>query len=173
MPMDRRSGCFEFMLSCRTEYDRLVSTNLQPPGFVITKYKKQFKSVIHSPEVVNVGLEQVHVAHHVSAGDNDHDIGGEGLPIVRNHPHKHRRARARRASTILQDSIIDPGKAMQGVQRPDTYVNVVVDPPPQPVEEAPPQQPSGIDTPFARVQSKPRSLMENRLPSITDTEHLQ
>lgn len=165
MPMDRRSGCFEFMLNCRTEYDRLVSTNLQPPGFVITKYKKQFKTVTHTPEVVNVGLEQVHVAHNHQDASDDHDIGAEGLPIVRHQVHKHKRARARRASTILQDSVIDPGKAMEGVQSHPEFVTVVVDPPPKQ------EQPSGIDTPFAHAQPKPRSLLENRLPSITDTEH--
>lgn len=146
MPAERRSGCFEFMLSCRTEYDRLVSSNLQPPGFVITKYKKQFKTITHKPEVVNVGLEEVHVAHHAEkAIENGCEIGTEGLPIVRHQVHRPRRGRARRASTVLQDSIIDPGKAMEGVQPKESFIEVVVDPPHQ-------NQPSGIDTPFAHNQ---------------------
>lgn len=172
MPKYRRSRCFEFMLGCRTEYDRLVSTDLQPPGFVINRYKKQFKTQTHKPEVVNVGLEQVHIAHgeapHPTQGNS---TGQEGLPIVtRTLHHPHRKHRPRRASTILQDSIIDPGKAMASGVHPSPSMDVpmVVEINPMPAEP-----PSGIETPFANAQHKARGLLDNssnRLPSIRDED---
>ncbi len=169
MPKYRRGRCFEFMLACRTEYDRLVSTNLQPPGFVIKRYKKQFKSVAHKPEVVNVGLEQVHVAHD-PPDQPPEEIGTEGLPITRVHPHG-RRHRARRASTVLQDSIIDPGKAMQNGlgSQPSVELAVVQT---QPVVNQTDTQnfTSGIATPFAAPAKGPRGLMDNRLASIPDEQ---
>ena len=150
MPKYRRSRCFEFMLHCRTEYDRLVSTNMQPPGFVIKKYKRQFKSVQHKPEVVNTDLEQVHVAHDTQETQGEAEVGTEGLPIARHHPQPHphpRRHRARRASTVLQDSIIDPAKAMvDGVASNPAQAPAAA--------AAEPQEPqtftSGISSPFAQ-----------------------
>lgn len=171
MPKYRRGRCFEFMLACRTEYDRLVSTNLQPPGFVIKRYKKQFKSITHKPEVVNVGLEQVHVAHDPPDLPSE-QVGAEGLPIMRVHPHGHgRRHRARRASTVLQDSIIDPGKAMQSGLGAQASVELAVVGGQPVVNQADTQNfTSGIATPFAAPAREPRGLMDNRLPSIPD-EH--
>lgn len=156
MPKYRRSRCFEFMLGCRTEYDRLVSADVQPPGFVIGRYKRQFKTVVHKPEVVNVGLEEVHVAH----GEAPPQVspGVEGLPIVRAQPHhpSHRRHRARRASTVLQDTIIDPGKAMQsGLTSQPSEVEIRVVAPP-----ASPTFTSGISTPFG---TGTRGLMDNQV----------
>ena len=146
------------MLACRTEYDRLVSTDVQPPGFVIDRYKRQFKTVTHKPEVVNVGIEQVHVAH---GTEPDHTPAFEGLPITKPNLHGHRRHRTRRASTVLQDTIIDPQKAMQdGLLEQPSVVEVVVD------------QPPTTSTPFAApIAQNPRGLMDNRLPSIHDDEH--
>ncbi len=157
MPKHRRGRCFEFMLACRTEYDRLVSTDVQPPGFVIKKYKRQFKSVTHKPEVVNVGLEQVHVAH----GEDGAGPGGRGAAHRPCHtPHGHRRHRARRASTVLQDSIIDPGKAMEGgLTSKPSEVEVVVHVP----EPGPPRAPtftSGLSSPFS--DARPRGAHGQR-----------
>lgn len=145
------------MLACRTEYDRLVSTDVQPPGFVISRYKRQFKTVTHKPEVVNVGIEEVHVAHGTA---HDPTPGFEGLPIAKPHIQGHRRHRARRASTVLQDTIIDPQKAMQdGLLEKPSLVEVVIEP-----------QPATV-TPFAATAAQnPRGLMDNRLPSIHDDE---
>lgn len=164
MPKYRRSRCFEFMLACRTEYDRLVSTDIQPPGFVIRKYKRLFKSVVHKPEVVNVELEQVHVAHghddQAAAAAVDETLQNQDLPIRRADPHVHvhgRRHRARRASTVLQDTIIDPGKAMEDGLGPRPVV--VAPNPASPPEQPPTTFTSGIASPFE--DKPPRGLMDN------------
>lgn len=165
MPKYRRGRCFEFMLACRTEYDRLVSTDIQPPGFVIRKYKREFKSVVHKPEVVNVELEQVHVAHghddHAAAAAAEETLENQDLPIRRANPHVHgRRHRARRASTVLQDTIIDPGKAMEDGLGPRP-VAAGTDPPPA-AEQPPATFTSGIASPFAAQGDPPkRGLMDN------------
>lgn len=80
------------MTACRTEYDRLVSSSVSIPQSQIKRFKQKFKSVHHSPEVVTGGIGTI--SRH---GD-----------IAEVQPDNDRPRRPRRASTILQDVIINP-----------------------------------------------------------------
>lgn len=105
MEPEHRTRCLEFVTACRAEYDRLVSQGAPIPGFVIARYKRQFAEVHHKPEIVNVAVEEV------GGGGGDH--AGASVPHEAVQRPARPAVRDRRASTLLQDHIIDPGKAMR------------------------------------------------------------
>ncbi|KAK9844594.1 hypothetical protein WJX74_004398 [Apatococcus lobatus] len=94
-----RGPCLAVVTACRAEYDRLVSQGAPIPGFVISRYRRRFAEVHHKPEIVQVAVEELG-----ETGTNPHEA------VV---PPPRRSVRLRTASTLLQDHIIDPEKAMR------------------------------------------------------------
>lgn len=115
LPVYRREKCIEFSITCRTEYDRLVSGSLSVPDKVIRKFKQKFASSgQHQPEVVSHGADAI--TSPVTAVVRQDALQAT---IDASHPPEDRAAlgrsigpadrRVRRASTVIQDVYAHPG----------------------------------------------------------------
>ena len=148
METAHRTRCLEFVTACRAEYDRLVSQGTSIPGFIITRYKKQFAEVHHKPEIVNVAVEEL--GGGAAGGSVTHEAAVVGKP-----------RRPTRPSAIVQDVVIDPQRAMQ--HAPQVVVHERKDDgPPAGMRRAAPLPgapiPSSPDFSGAAVPARPRKL---------------
>lgn len=134
LPQGRRGSCIDFVAACRTEYDRLVSSSITIPQSQIKRFKAKFKSIHHSPEVVTGGIGTV-TTHGEMSEMQPEDRHGRQQPTTE-------QRRLRRASTILQDVLINPVGNLP--RRP---------------EQAPPPPPS---------RTRPRLPRDVRRPSAED-----
>lgn len=105
MEPEERERCQPFIVACKAEYERLLRQQLPFPKFVLRRYLRKFSDVHHKPEVVNVAVEEVTS----EAGGRTASTIHEAVHHATTRPGR----RDRRASTLLQDHIIDPGKAMR------------------------------------------------------------
>lgn len=53
LPPEERKDCVEFCISCKDEYDKLLLDSPSVPDPIIANFKKNFKHVVHRPEVTN------------------------------------------------------------------------------------------------------------------------